>query len=162
TGATSWSWNFDDGTTSTERSPHHTFTGQRTYNVTLTVSNGDQSVTRTRAISVGAAPSVANFDFTPATGITTDTLVQFNDRSAGGKPTSYQWDFDDNGATSTQASPTHKFGASRVYDVKLTVSNGGTPSTKVLPVNVAPATASFNVLGTRRIAGEPIGFQNLT
>jgi PKD repeat protein len=37
--ATSWQWNFGDGTTSTERNPTHTFTATGTYRVTLTASN---------------------------------------------------------------------------------------------------------------------------
>ncbi|WP_243670020.1 PKD domain-containing protein [Methanoculleus chikugoensis] len=36
-GATSWSWNFGDGGTSTERNPAHTYTDEGIYTVTLTV-----------------------------------------------------------------------------------------------------------------------------
>ncbi|MCY7421446.1 MAG: PKD domain-containing protein [Chitinophagaceae bacterium] len=38
--AASWQWNFDDGTTSTEQNPQHTFPGSGLYNVNLEVSNG--------------------------------------------------------------------------------------------------------------------------
>ncbi|RPJ78092.1 MAG: PKD domain-containing protein, partial [Alphaproteobacteria bacterium] len=60
--ATSWSWDFGDGTTSNERNPVHKYTAAGNYNVTLTVSNSDGSSTNTKAskIDVYSAP-VANF-----------------------------------------------------------------------------------------------------
>ena len=39
--ATSWEWDFGDGSTSTERSPSHLYSSLGTYNVTLTVRNAD-------------------------------------------------------------------------------------------------------------------------
>ncbi len=39
-GASSWHWNFDDGTTSFEQNPLHTFTNEGTYHVSLIVSDG--------------------------------------------------------------------------------------------------------------------------
>ena len=47
TGATSWSWNFGDGGTSTAQNPGHTYTAAGTYTVTLTATNScgsDQEV----------------------------------------------------------------------------------------------------------------------
>lgn len=41
TGATSWFWDFGDGNTSTLQNPVHTYAGQNTYTVTLTVSNAN-------------------------------------------------------------------------------------------------------------------------
>lgn len=53
-GATSWSWNFGDGGTSTERNPAHTYANEGIYTVTLTVSNAKDSdaVTKTGYIIV--------------------------------------------------------------------------------------------------------------
>jgi len=51
-GATSWYWNFGDGTFSTQQNPIHTFPGYNTYNVSLTVSNDTCSHTITKAIRV--------------------------------------------------------------------------------------------------------------
>ncbi len=45
---TSWSWDFGDGSTSTEQSPKHTYNNAGTYTVILTVSNGTNSDTGTK------------------------------------------------------------------------------------------------------------------
>jgi len=54
TSATSWSWTFGDGGTSTAQNPSHTYTSAGTYSVGLTVTNscGSDSYTRTNYITV--------------------------------------------------------------------------------------------------------------
>lgn len=44
----SWNWNFGDGGTSTQQNPSHTYNTVGLYTVTLTVSDGTNSDTRTR------------------------------------------------------------------------------------------------------------------
>ncbi len=51
-GATSWMWDFGDGTTSTMQNPSHTYTAIGTYTVTVTVSNGQCSDTQVITITV--------------------------------------------------------------------------------------------------------------
>jgi len=51
-GATSWFWDFGDGTTSTAQNPSHTFPSYNTYNVSLTVTNDTCSHTVTKPIRV--------------------------------------------------------------------------------------------------------------
>ena len=46
-GPTSWTWDFGDGTSSTEQSPFHTYTQPGTYDVSLTIGNGSQQVSST-------------------------------------------------------------------------------------------------------------------
>lgn len=48
--------------------------------------------------------------------------VFFEDRSTGGKPTSYLWEFGD-GTSSAQQNPQHTYAADGTYTVTLTVSN---------------------------------------
>jgi len=50
-----WSWDFGDGTTSTEKDPVHTYTHEGWYTTTLQVANafGSDSLTRPNHISVG-------------------------------------------------------------------------------------------------------------
>ena len=45
---TSWSWDFGDGTTSTEQNPTHTYTAAGNYTVVLTVDNGETTSTETK------------------------------------------------------------------------------------------------------------------
>jgi PKD repeat protein len=51
---TSWSWNFGDGSTSTEQNPSHTYANIGTYTVSLTVSwpGGSDTETKTNYITV--------------------------------------------------------------------------------------------------------------
>ncbi|MEN0050029.1 MAG: T9SS type A sorting domain-containing protein [Bacteroidota bacterium] len=57
----------------------------------------------------------------------------------------HTWDFDDNGAMSTAANPTHTFSALGTYFVEHTVSNGcDPPMTEVLAVTYEPCPDNFN------------------
>jgi len=47
----SWSWNFGDGTNSTEQNPMHIYFSAGTYDVTLVVSNANGSTSKTAAIT---------------------------------------------------------------------------------------------------------------
>ena len=58
---TSYQWNFDDGQTSTQQNPSHTYANPGTYSVTLTVAcgNGHCTSSKTQNVTVYAEP-VAN------------------------------------------------------------------------------------------------------
>ncbi|MEM9488412.1 MAG: M4 family metallopeptidase [Myxococcota bacterium] len=51
-GATSWSWNFGDGTTSTEQNPTHVFEQPGTYKVSLSINGDPNTKTPDMSISV--------------------------------------------------------------------------------------------------------------
>ncbi|MEM2878240.1 MAG: PKD domain-containing protein [Candidatus Hadarchaeales archaeon] len=77
----SWSWDFGDGNTSTDRNPTHQFSAG-TYTVTLTVtSSGGQSDTYSRSITVGggtAGEYIAVFNdagLLPELGLQVDAFV---------------------------------------------------------------------------------------
>jgi PKD repeat protein len=114
---TSYFWDFDDGFTSTESDPVHTFAVNGTYNVCLTVSNVAGSDTHCEDIIIDSYLSpTAYFIYSG------DPTVTFTDLSIGG-PTSWAWNFDD-GFTSTLQNPTHTYAANGVYNVCLTATNG--------------------------------------
>ena len=52
TGATSWSWNFGDGTTSTLQNPTHSYSSSGKYTVTLTINGGEDTKTKTDYIHI--------------------------------------------------------------------------------------------------------------
>jgi PKD repeat protein len=168
TAGTTWSWNFGDGTpTSSERSPRHTFNARDTYDVTLTVTNSGGTSSVTKPIAVNPRPPVANFTYSPSSSINTTTNVQFTFRQVNGSgdPETYLWTFGDGTAPSTERNPSHVFARTGDITVTLVVSNaGGTspPFTQTIRVTVPPATASFTVPPTPRIAGTPVAFNNTT
>ena len=57
-GITSHSWEFGDGTTSSEANPVHTFAAPGTYTVTLTVTNAAGSDTATRTVTATGTPAI--------------------------------------------------------------------------------------------------------
>lgn len=114
---TSWLWDFGDGTTSTRKSPVHSYAVAGTYAVSLTVkTSGGESEKQKFVTVLAGAPLVANFAY-EANGLT----VLFSDASAG-EPTGWSWDFGDGGA-STERSPGHTYKRTGTYTVKLTVVN---------------------------------------
>ncbi len=145
----SYSWDFNnDGTVdSTAKNPVYTYNAAGTYTVKLTVTNteGSNSLTKTNYITVNVAP-VANFTATPVTG-TAPLTVTFSDQSTG-NPTSYAWDFNNDGTVdSTAKNPSYTYSAAGTYTVKLTVTNSaGSNSltrTGYITVNYSVPVANF-------------------
>ncbi|MCK9630142.1 MAG: PKD domain-containing protein [Methanoregula sp.] len=118
---TSWSWDFGDGSTSTDQNPTHRFMKEGTYTVTLTATNnfGSDTKVRTDLITVGGGAAV---DFVAdKTTVGVGRIVTFTDLSTS-NPTLWVWDFGD-GTTGTGAKPDHVYRTTGVYDVTLTASN---------------------------------------
>jgi gliding motility-associated-like protein len=121
---TSWSWNLGNGTTPVVKNPSTIYTTPGVYPVTLTVSNGTSTNTKTVStyITVYGLPDV-NFS-------TTDTVgcpglnVQFTNTSQPNVPgaATYLWNFGD-GYSSTANSPAHIYQNGGYYNVTLLVSN---------------------------------------
>lgn len=143
-GIVSYLWDFDDSTTSTDANPTHVFVGPGTYDVELTVTDGEgASHTSSVAVAVstpnqpptanavadvssGKAPLVVGFDGTAST----------DDRGIA----SYAWDFGD-GGTSTIAEPSHTFAAG-THTVVLTVTDtDGVTNSDSVTITVVPNQA---------------------
>lgn len=118
---TTYSWDFGDGSTSTERSPTHKYTHSGNYTVKLTVTNSSGTFTTEKPnyIKVGTLP-IARFHADEIQGIA-PLKVHFIDESTG-DPESWFWDFGD-GNTSTAQSPEYLYTRSGSYNVTLTVKN---------------------------------------
>lgn len=172
----SWSWDFGDGTTSSEQNPVHTYktagtTSTNAFTVTLTIRNrnGDDSEQKVNYITVTQAP-VAEFTVDERWGKAPFT-VKFRDLSLG-KPTSWRWEFGD-GTTSTEQHPVHVYPYEGAYDVRLTVANKygsdsllktGSSSLKeskgIAPATTATITAQ--VTSPASMATEPAALANMT
>ena len=131
---TSWEWSFGDGTTSTEKDPHHTFPDDGTYEVSLTVTDddGEASASCTKTLSVTNAMPVAVFD--PPTGAHVGDRVTFHDRSydmsTHGRIVHVAWDFGDGTFCPGSSggcdggdvhNPIHAYASAGTYAVRLVV-----------------------------------------
>jgi len=139
--ATTYLWNFGDGT-SAERNPVHQYSTSGTYDVSLIVTTNGKSYSLEEAdyIIVNTPGTVnANFFVVPPSGGIEPLVVQFYDQSSGNPaPTSWFWDFDDPYAptsekTSTLQSPIHTYAKAGNFTPKVTVSNSQGPNTKIYP-----------------------------
>lgn len=111
-----------------------------------------------------AQPVNASFSVFPSTGIAGSTVFSFGNQSTG-PFTSSLWQFGD-GATSSQANPTHVYASAGSYSVILTVSGGGQQSqtnrlvtvTAPAPPPAPPASAAFSFGPASPKVGESVSF----
>ncbi len=138
-------WDFGDGTGSSQISPVKTYFTAGTFHVKLVNNYGNCSDSITKTITVS---NLANAAFTAndSTSCRAPFTVQFSDMSPGAA--TWLWDFGD-GGTSTQQNPSHTYTSTGIYDVTLTITlPGGCTNTitksqyiKVQPTVVAIANA---------------------
>ena len=129
---TSWTWDFGDGSSSTERNPTHVYTTPGTYTVTLSVAapGGTDTETKVGYVVASPPPPTAEFSASPTSGYA-PLAVSFTDLSTG-NPTSWAWNFGD-GTSSTLRNPSHTYTVPGTYTVTLTATNpqGSDAETKV-------------------------------
>ena len=135
-GASSWEWNFGDGTTSISRNPLHTYTYAGTYTVSLMATNTLGNDTETKSGYITISPSgggesgvLAHFTYNALS-----TAAQFSDTSLG-TPESWEWNFGD-GNTSIEQNPTHEYSVPGTYLTTLAVTRSGITSYYSYPVAV--------------------------
>lgn len=118
----SYKWSFGDGTTSTERSPSHTYTKAGNYNIKLTVksNNGlkaDYSEDQIILIHPKSSTDFA-YDIKNENGIPYTNFILDDQNSIS----SIKWDFGDS-ESSSEISPEHTYRKKGTYSVTLTVTN---------------------------------------
>lgn len=121
TNATSYTWEFGDGASSSEQNPKHTYTTGGTFSVNLTTTGegGTNTTTLTITIQNPVADPVANFTYTGDNNFA-PCLVTFTNTSTNS--VSYNWDFGD-GQTSTSQTPSHVYNIGGIYNITLTAKN---------------------------------------
>jgi PKD repeat protein len=137
-GPTSWTWNFGDGTSSTEQNPVHEYSVPGVYTVSLTAANdvGTSEKTKSGYITVGERLTAA-FTYTTSNPENLAPLtVAFRDAS-GDSPTLWTWNFGD-GHMTTEKNPIHTFTKAGNYTVTLTVSDGFASSSASQTIEVKP------------------------
>ncbi len=167
-GATSWLWNFDDGTTSVQENPLHIFQLNGTYNVSLTISNGTCSQyypTGTFAFGTGAGPvdttGTPGPVIPPKSGCVPYTcrFVDPNSNSV-----SWFWTFGD-GTSSTLKNPEHTYLTTGVFDVTLIAGkSGGGSDTLFMPgrVRVSGPLANFSIQQLNNCNGTNVSISDLS
>lgn len=131
-------WDFGNGDTSTDADTNYTFTEGGTYNVMLTVKDGDGYEDQSDLIEIvvnGAPEAVANADI--ISGIAPLEVAFVGDQSTDAEGfVTYAWNFDGS-ANSTEANPVFTFTTPGTYNVTLTVTDeGGLEDTDIITIEV--------------------------
>jgi PKD repeat protein len=136
--ATSFSWAFGDGGTSSLQNPSHIYAQGGTYQVCLTATSACGSTTQCSTVVLNCPTPASNFSFTNI-----NLNYSFTSLSTG-SPTSYAWTFGD-GGTSTLQNPTHLYANVGTFQVCLITTNACGADTFCVPVTVTcqPPTAAF-------------------
>ncbi len=116
----SWTWDFGDGTSSTEQNPQHNWLEAGSFEASLTISSENECVsTVSQTVNVGYVP-VASFTFQ---GVCAGNPTVFTDMSSlqQGEINSWLWNFDD-GTTSDEQNPEHVFASEGLFAVWLKVT----------------------------------------
>lgn len=159
TGATTYSWNFGDGQSSTMANPEHTYANDGIYTVVLTSINACGTSTSVQTVTI-VTPPTASFSAATTTGCAPFT-VQFNNSSSS-NAVSFEWQFPGgNPATSTSANPTVVYANPGLYTVTLVATNTAGSNTAIqtnyINVITTPATTF-----TSAVNGFQVNFTNTT
>ncbi len=116
-----WTWDFGDGTTSTEENPSHLYSTSGTYEVCLTVENTEEECESEFCSEVVVGLSDCEADFEWEVTDENPLRVEFTDLSSGDL-VFWQWDFGDS-TYAFEQSPVHQYAAPGAYMVVLLVSD---------------------------------------
>ncbi|MFN9111876.1 MAG: PKD domain-containing protein, partial [Bacteroidota bacterium] len=143
-GATSYSWSFGDGTSSTASNPTKTYSAAGTYNIRLIAITGNSCRdTLTRSVTVNPNPTAAFSLSSSAQCLKANSFTTTNSSSGA---SSYSWTFGD-GSSSTAANPTKTYSTAGTYTVRLVAFNSsGCSDTISRSVTVHPQpVAAFSL-----------------
>jgi len=116
---TTWFWDFDIAkVTSIHQDTTYTYPKNGTFDVCLKVTNLVGSDSICKSVIINTVLPTANFSYDT----THMPSIAFTDKSSV-SPTSWLWDFDDMGATSTMQDPVHAFTTNGIHNVCLTATN---------------------------------------
>ena len=142
---TNWNWDFGDGQgTSTDVEPNYVYSQPGGYQITLVLTNENDCLD-TVQYSVVVYPQ-ADFDVTASVAcIGNETEFNNATQVQGGSVADWAWDFDDQGATSTQQSPQHTYSQTGSFNVTLsaTTDQGCETDTTIVALVAEEAVAAF-------------------
>lgn len=119
-----YSWDFGNGNMSSVKNPSAIYLHEKTYAVTLTVTDGNKTSTQTKTINVYKKPTV---DFSSASAkVCLPAAAQFNSTSTAGDGyiSNYQWDFGDGSTQQGYGNQmSHYYYSEQIATVSLIVTN---------------------------------------
>ena len=118
-GDATYLWNFGDGSTSTQRSPDHTFTRSGVYTVTLTATGSKKTDQITKTVEVFQSPKASFLIATTQLYMPSPEAHFYCETKDVSK---YWWNFGD-GCSSIERDPVHTYTAEGVYNVTLKVED---------------------------------------
>lgn len=104
---------------------------------------------------------VPRFTYSEPVGV--NQFVEFTNETASNSPTSYEWNFGDGSAVTTNITATHTFTQEGDYTVTLTTTNptGSAVYTDTLAARIFAPTAAFTHSASTTV-NQPVSFTNLT
>lgn len=114
-----YSWDFGDGTSSTQTNPVKTYSNPGTYTIRLIAANGTCVDTSYQSVTINSKPT-ANFTSTDTVSCLTPFEVNFTNNSSNA--VSYAWDFGDN-SNSSSDNPVHQYNNFGSFTVQLIATN---------------------------------------
>jgi len=163
-GATSYLWNFGDGTVVSGPTPVHAYQASGSYTIILIASNAlgcRDTMIRTAYVEVNDAPT-SGFTSSDPVSCGVPFVVDFMDASLNAL--AWEWDFGD-GNVANVANPSHVYQTPGYYDVQLiTTSASGCRDTILQPayVQIVPPIADFIADTIRGCVPMTVDFQDLS
>lgn len=164
-GAANYKWLFDDGTSSTEINPVHTYDHAGSYSVKLIAFNKNgcaDTLVQNDLIQLGP-PKILGVENIPFQGCVPQTITLHPVISAPDPITSYKWDFGD-GTGSTDTVPVHTYSQVGIYNVTLVIRTAKGCTDSVTIVNAVSLgkhpDAAFSAKPLQSCAGDPIQFRD--
>ena len=145
---TSWTWSFPGGNPASyvgQTPPTITYSTSGSYTVSLTVSDGVTTDTKTKTGCVTVQNVIADFTATPTT-VVVGNSVTFSDNSSC-TPATWVWSFPGGTPASYtgQTPPPIVYSTLGTYDVSLTVTKPGASDTKTKVGYITVAPPVFNI-----------------
>ncbi|MFB7251395.1 PKD domain-containing protein [Microbacterium sp. NPDC056234] len=133
-----YAWNWGDGTSASGISPTHTYDEPGTYDVTLTVTDGQGlSGATTEQVTVLAANQAPTAALVATTDGLTASVSGLGSQDPDGTIDSYSWDWGDGTPAGAGATSAHAYAAAGTYTITLTVTDDrGATATSSQPVTV--------------------------